>query len=115
MKIRIKHLGNFNGKKVPAIKAVRELSGLGLKPAKGLIDAVTDGEIKEFAVLPDISFTHAQVSNLEGEGFTVTEIHDIDSYMDLAEPLLERLKAERRMTALCLVTDALKAVKQGMV
>ncbi len=40
-------LTSFGDKKIAVIKAVRALTGLGLKEAKGLVESVPDAKIKE--------------------------------------------------------------------
>ena len=93
--------------KIPAIKAVRCITGLGLRESKGIIDAVlTSGEPQAIAILHE-EYTKEQITRIMADGsvsytYLYNTIHDklkdaltaaldIDR-MDVAYHLFEAIK-----------------------
>ena len=103
-------------KKVNIIKHLRTVTGWTLRATKDAVDEIYNNpaHIIEFEGTARVDHNHPDIEALRGYGFSFVGQDPIDIYMGLAEPLMERLKADRRMTALVLVTEALAAVKSGM-
>lgn len=71
-------LGNIGDRKVNVIKAVRAITGLGLKEAKGMVDSAENGKRIDIIVLP--------LSNALTNAIQFLALSGADFYVDFYEP-----------------------------